>query len=63
MLVGIDWRPGRDSKRTDTILVVSANSDTGEVLMFSFPRDTQRFPLYKGGTYNGKINTFARFAN
>jgi LCP family protein required for cell wall assembly len=63
LLVGIDWRPGRDSKRTDTILVVSANSDTGEVLMFSFPRDTQRFPLYKGGTYGGKINTFARFAN
>ncbi len=63
LLVGLDWQPGRTSKRTDTILVVSANSDTGEVLMFSFPRDVARFPLYSGGTYNGKINTFAGYAN
>lgn len=63
LLVGLDWQPGRTSKRTDTILVVSANSDTGEVLMFSFPRDIARFELYEGGLYNGKINTFAGFAN
>ena len=63
LLVGLDWQPGRTSKRTDTILIVSANSDTGEVLMFSFPRDTARFPLYHGGTYNGKLNTFAGYAN
>ena len=41
------------------MLVVSVNSETGEVLMFSFPRDLQRFPLYNGGTYSGKLNTFA----
>jgi LCP family protein required for cell wall assembly len=63
LLAGLDWKPGRDSKRTDTILVVSANSQTGEVLMFSFPRDTARFPLYDGGTYQGKINTYAGWAN
>lgn len=63
MLVGLDWQPGRNSKRTDTILVVSANPSTGDVMMFSFPRDSARFPLYNGGTYNGKINTFAGFAN
>lgn len=63
LLVGLDWQPGRTSKRTDTILVVSANSETGELLMFSFPRDVARFPLYNGGIYNGKINTFAGFAN
>jgi len=63
LLVGLDWQPGRTSKRTDTVLVVSANSETGEVLMFSFPRDLSRFPLYNGGTYNGRINTFAGFAN
>lgn len=63
LLAGLDWQPGRTSKRTDTILVVSANSETGEVLMFSFPRDIARFPLYNGGTFNGKINTFAGFAN
>lgn len=63
LLVGLDWQPGRSSKRTDTILVVSANSDTGEVLMFSFPRDIARFPLYNGGVYDSRINTFAGFAN
>ena len=63
MLVGLDWQPGRDSKRTDTVLVVSTNPQTGEVLLFSFPRDSARFPLYNGGTYNGKLNTFARFAS
>lgn len=63
LLVGLDWQPGRSSKRTDTILVVSANATTGEVLMFSFPRDSARLPLYNGGIYNGKINTFAGFAN
>jgi LCP family protein required for cell wall assembly len=63
LLVGIDWQPGRSSKRTDTILVVSANPETGKVLMFSFPRDSARLPLYNGGIFNGKINTFAGFAN
>ena len=63
LLVGLDWQPGRDSKRTDTMLVVSANGETGEVLMFSFPRDSSRFPLYHGGTYHGKLNTFAGYAN
>lgn len=63
LLVGLDWQPGRTSKRTDTILVVSANSETGEVLMFSFPRDIARFELYTGGIYNSKINTFAGYAN
>jgi polyisoprenyl-teichoic acid--peptidoglycan teichoic acid transferase len=59
MLAGIDWIEGRDSARTDTILVVSVVDATGEVLMFSFPRDLQEFPIYNGGTYAGKINTFA----
>ncbi len=59
MLAGIDWMEGRVGARTDTMLVVSVNSDTGEVLMFSFPRDLQRFPIYNGGTYSGKLNTFA----
>jgi LCP family protein required for cell wall assembly len=63
LLVGLDWMPGRTSKRTDTILVLSANHETGEVLMFSFPRDSARIPLYNGGTFHGKINTFAGFAN
>ncbi len=63
LLVGLDWQPGRDSKRTDTMLVVSADAASGEVLMFSFPRDTARFPIYTGGTYSGRLNTFANYAN
>ncbi len=63
LLAGLDWMPGRTSKRTDTILVVSANSETGTVMMFSFPRDSARFELYNGGTYHGKLNTFAGYAN
>jgi LCP family protein required for cell wall assembly len=59
LLAGVDWQPGRDSARTDTMLVVSVNSETGEVLMFSFPRDLQRFPMFTGGTYSGRLNTFA----
>lgn len=62
LLVGFDWEPGRESRRTDSMVVVSANSQTGEVLMFSFPRDTAYFKLYTGGMYAGKLNTFAGFA-
>ncbi len=51
--------PGHVGGRSDTIVVVSVNSTTGEVLMFSFPRDLQDFPIFNGGTYGGKINTFA----
>ncbi|HYI23708.1 MAG TPA: LCP family protein [Candidatus Limnocylindrales bacterium] len=59
LLAGVDWWEGRVGARTDTMLVVSVNSESGEVLMFSFPRDLQRFPIYNGGTYSGKLNTFA----
>lgn len=59
LLAGVDWMPGRVGARTDTMLVVSVNAETGEVLMFSFPRDLQRFPIYNGGTYSGKLNSFA----
>lgn len=62
LLVGIDWKPGRDHRLTDTMIVVSANSETGAVYMFSFPRDIARFELYDGGTYSGKLNTFAGYA-
>jgi LCP family protein required for cell wall assembly len=62
MLVGIDWTEGRDHRLTDTMIVVSVNTDTGDVFMFSFPRDTAQFPLYDGGTYTGRLNTFANYA-
>ena len=62
MLVGIDWTDGRDHRLTDTMIVVSVNTDTGDVYLFSFPRDTAQFPLYDGGTYTGRLNTFANYA-
>jgi len=45
------------------MIVVSANAATGEVLMFSFPRDSVGFPLYVGGTMPGywKLNTFTGY--
>lgn len=61
-VVGIDWKPGRDHTLTDTMIVVSVNGDTGAVLMFSFPRDISGFPLYDGGTYTGRLNGFANYA-
>ncbi|CAN5606999.1 hypothetical protein BH23CHL7_BH23CHL7_12530 [soil metagenome] len=62
LIVGIDWKPGRDSSRTDTMIVVSTNTQTGDVYMFSFPRDIAQVPMYSGGTYSGKLNTFAGYA-
>lgn len=62
LLVGIDWKPGRDHRLTDTMIVVSVDAQTGALYMFSFPRDIARFPLYDGGTYSGKLNTFAGYA-
>ncbi len=63
MIAGIDWMPGRTSRRTDTLIVVSVDIQSGDVYMFSFPRDLADFPLYTGGTYSGKINSFAGFAS
>jgi len=60
LLTGTDQGlPGHVGARTDTMVVISVNSATGDVLMFSFPRDLQRFPIYNGGTFGGKLNTFA----
>ena len=61
LLTGTDkGLPGHVGGRTDSIEVVSVNSNTGDVYIFSFPRDLQNFPIYNGGTYNSKINTFAQ---
>ena len=62
LVVGIDWKPGRDHALTDTMIVVSANTTTGEVFMFSFPRDTADFPIFTGGRFQWRLNTFAKYA-
>jgi LCP family protein required for cell wall assembly len=62
LVIGIDKTEARQiltGARSDTMIVVSTNPQTSEVYMFSFPRDTAGFPIYNGGTYDGKLNTFA----
>ena len=62
LIIGIDKTVDRNvltGARSDTMIVVSTNTASGGVYMFSFPRDTAQFPLYTGGTYGGKLNTFA----
>ena len=66
LLLGLDTRCAGGiltGANTDTMMVVSANTSTGEVYMFSFPRDIAQFPLYVGGTMPGywKLSSFAGY--
>lgn len=58
LLTGIDAASHRTEELTDTLMVVSVDPATGQVAMISFPRDITHFPLYDGGIYDGKINSF-----
>ena len=62
LVTGIDSGHGREHSLTDTLMLVSVNADTGDVAMLSFPRDISNFPLYTGGTYKAKINSFMTYA-
>jgi len=62
LLTGVDSGHDRNHALTDTLLVVSVNKDTKEAVMLSIPRDTARFPMYSGGTYNDKINSLMSYA-
>lgn len=62
LLTGIDSAPTRRASLTDTLLVVSVDPVSKQVAMVSFPRDLSRLPLYDGGTYEGKINSFMTYA-
>ena len=57
LLVGIDYAPGRDTHLTDTMLVATIDSATGEGAMISVPRDLYGVPLPDGGAYNAKLNS------
>jgi LCP family protein required for cell wall assembly len=66
LLLGLDSRCAggiATGANTDTMIVVSANAQTGALYEFSFPRDLAGFPLYLGGTMPGywKLNTFAGY--
>jgi len=63
LLIGADRRPGQRSYNTDTLIVASIDPKTGQVAMFSLPRDTVGIPLpgaearsVFGPTWNRKIN-------
>lgn len=59
LLVGIDFTNGRSTGSTDTLMVVSVDTQTRKAAMLSVPRDTAGFQLYYGGTLlsNFKINS------
>jgi len=68
LLVGVDEQDG--AFNTDTMITVSIDPQTHQVVMFQLPRDTVDVPLppgpardYYGDVYPGKINSFAANAN
>ncbi len=63
LLIGSDRRPGQGYYNTDTLIVASVDPTTGQVAMFSLPRDTTGIPLPNiparsvyGATWGSKIN-------
>jgi len=62
LLIGSDRRPGDGSYNTDTLIVASIDPASGQVAMFSLPRDATGIPLagparsFFGTTWNRKIN-------
>jgi polyisoprenyl-teichoic acid--peptidoglycan teichoic acid transferase len=68
LLVGVDEQGG--AFNTDTMIVVSIDPQSDQVVMFQLPRDTVDVPTppgpvrnYYGDVYPGKINSFAANAN
>lgn len=45
LLVGADEGPGREGLRTDTMIVVTVDVQTGEAALFGLPRNFKRVPL------------------
>ena len=65
LLIGTDQRPKEGTYNTDTLIVVSIDPATGQVAMFSLPRDTVDVPMPSGPlrnafgpVYTRKINAF-----
>jgi LCP family protein required for cell wall assembly len=68
LLIGVDEQGG--GFNTDTMITVSIDPKTNQVVMFQLPRDTVDVPLppgparnYYGDVYPGKINSFAANGN
>jgi len=53
LLLGVDQRPG-DRGRSDTMLVMTVNPDSGKALLYNIPRDTRTLLVKRG--FEDKIN-------
>ena len=56
LLLGSDYRRGHAGNRTDTIMVISVDPNSGAVSAASIPRDAVAFPLPDGTKFAPKIN-------
>jgi LCP family protein required for cell wall assembly len=62
LLIGSDRRPNEGAYNTDTLIVASVDPASGQIAMFSLPRDATGIPLvgparsFFGTTWNRKIN-------
>ena len=65
LLLGGDGAPGRDGIRPDTQILASINTKTGDMMLFSLPRNLQHVPFpedsplyehYPDGFYDGEDN-------
>lgn len=72
LLIGSDQRPPSPTFNTDTMIVASIDPSSGQVAMFSVPRDTENVPLaagtpaaayFPGGVYPNRINSLWSFAS
>jgi LCP family protein required for cell wall assembly len=68
LLIGVDEQGG--GFNTDTMITVSIDPQTNQVVMFQLPRDTVDVPVPPGpaqgvwgAVYPGKINSYAAWAN
>jgi len=71
LLIGADRRPKEGTFNTDTLIVTSIEPRTGQVAMFSVPRDMENIPLpesfpahnyYGGGIFPAKVNSIWTYA-
>lgn len=53
LLLGVDSGPGRSGARTDTMIVASVNTVTGDAALFGLPRDMGGFTFSDGSTFPG----------
>ena len=48
LILGSDSGPGRDETRTDTVMVASINTESGDTALFSLPRNLLNLPMPPG---------------